>query len=174
MEILAWTVLLVAATGGVLLVPFGLAGQFAYPAGLLGYLLIVGEVGPVSWTQLWIFLGIAVVVEVMDSVLGMIGGRKAGGSRAASFGALIGGFGGAILGSILIPIPFVGGLIGVLLGTFTGAALLEYHRKQDRAGSLKVGAGAFIGRLLGIVLKGATAMCFLTFAVLQLIYTWIT
>ena len=77
MEILAWTVLLLAATSGVLLVPFGLAGQFLYPIGILGYLLLVGEAWPISWTQLWIFLGIAVVVEALDSVLGMLGGRKA-------------------------------------------------------------------------------------------------
>lgn len=180
MLILAWCILIGAALLGVLLVTVGISGQFLYPLCAIAVRLFLGPPtdddgggGIISWTHVGVVIGVAVLVEVGEFFAGLLGGRKAGGSRSAAVGAVLGGIAGAIFGGIFIPIPLIGSLIGVLAGTFTGAATLEYVQDRNVDASLKVGGGAFIGRVIGIALKGAVACAFLAVAVTGFIlYLW--
>ncbi len=96
---------------------------------------------------------LAACAEVADFVAGMKGAQKAGASRAASWGALIGGFCGMLVFTPLIPVPILGSVLGGLLGCFAGAFIAERRGHGDSGKCAKVGLGAAVGRLVGLLIK---------------------
>lgn len=149
---------------GLLLALFQLPGTWLILAGSMFYDWQHG------WSRLtWYALGamalLAVAAEAADIFAGMKGAQKAGASRAASWGALIGGFCGLLIFTPLIPIPIVGSVLGGLAGCFAGAFVVERHVHGDAGKSARVGLGAAIGRLVGLLIKllAAFAMCGIAF-----------
>ncbi len=112
----------------------------------------------ITWQVLAVMALLAAAAEVADLLAGMKGAQKAGASRAASWGALAGGFGGMIALTPLIPIPILGSILGGLLGCFGGAFAVERYFHGDTGKSAKVGLGAAIGRLVGLLIKLMTAI----------------
>lgn len=112
----------------------------------------------IGWTVLAVMGGLALVAEFVEIFAGMKGAQKFGASRAASWGALIGGFVGMIVFTPLIPVPVVGTVVGGLLGCFAGAFLMERRAGGDSAKGAKVGFGAAVGRLVGLMVKLATVL----------------
>ncbi len=112
----------------------------------------------ITWQVLAVMAVLAVVAEVADLLAGMKGAQKAGASRAASWGALVGGICGMIAFTPLIPIPILGSILGGLLGCFGGAFIVERYFHGDTGKSAKVGLGAAIGRLVGLLIKLMTAI----------------
>jgi hypothetical protein len=138
---------------GLLLVPFGLPGTW----------LQVAAIGAYAWATdwragWWIFavaLVVAVIAEVVEFLIGGRYTRKYGGSRRAGWGAILGGLIGAIVG---IPIPIIGSVIGAFLGAFIGAAVLEMTKNPEWRGAMRVGWGAFIGRVVAAAMKSAASV----------------
>ena len=149
---------------GLLLALFQLPGTWLILAGSMFYDWHYG------WSRLTGYaLGamalLTVAAEAADLFAGMKGAQKAGASRAASWGALVGGFCGLLIFTPLIPIPIVGSVLGGLAGCFGGAFVVERHIHGDAGKSARVGLGAAIGRLLGLLIKllAAFAMCGIAF-----------
>ena len=111
---------------------------------------------PIAWQLLVIMVLLAVAAEVVDLLAGMKGAQQAGASRAASWGALIGGFCGTVL-FIPVPIPIFAPVVGGLLGCFAGALIAERNVHGDAGKSARVGFGAAVGRLVGLLIKLMTA-----------------
>jgi uncharacterized protein YqgC (DUF456 family) len=140
---------------------FGLLlGLFLVPLGLPGNWLIFGIALLKAWlgdfqslTLPWILflLSLAVVGEVVEFLLGVYVARRYGASRWGMLGAFFGGLVGGILGTPFFP-P-IGTMIGAFIGAFLGAFSLEYLYRMRSDVSYRAGIGAFVGRILAVVLK---------------------
>jgi len=139
---------------GLLLIPLGLPGLWVQVLALAAYAWFT-DFTTVGW---WAILFVALLAAAAEAVEFMMGGRYAeryGGSRRAAWGAILGGLVGAMIG---VPIFLVGSVIGAFIGAFAGAALMELTvreegRPREWRGALRVGWGAFLGRLVATVLK---------------------
>jgi uncharacterized protein YqgC (DUF456 family) len=142
---------------GCLLTVFQLPGTWL----ILGAALIYAwhfEWGTITWVPLVVMALLATAAEIAEALSAMSGARKAGASRPAGWGALLGGFGGMIVFAPLIPLPIIGSVLGGLLGCFVGAFVVERHIHGDSNHGARVGFGAVVGRLYGLVLKVASAV----------------
>jgi hypothetical protein len=119
---------------------------------------------------------VAIVGEALEFAASALGVNKLGGSKKGSAMALVGSIVGAIAGMILgVPIPVVGSLIAAVVfgcfGAFGGAILGEHWDGKDWPEALKIGWGAFWGRLIGTVLK---TLCGTVLLVTLLVSVWTT
>ena len=146
--------LALAQVVGLLLVPLGLPGTWLQVAAI-GVFAYATRWGGTGWTVFGVALALAVVAEVIEFALGGRFARKYGGSRRAGWGAILGGLVGAFVG---IPVPIIGSVIGAFIGAFAGAALLELTKNPEMRGAVRVGWGAFLGRLAATVMKAAVAV----------------
>lgn len=145
---------------GFLLIPFGLPGNW-----LIALCALPGPWIGLGWTPFLIQLGIALVAELLELTTALQSAKRSGASRAGGWG----GIGGSILGAFcltaLIPIPIFGTLIGAALGAFAGAFLVEAsYAQRTQPDGLRSGWGAFLGTLMGKLLKmvlGAAQMVLL-------------
>ena len=146
MSVLLWI-------AGVALVVIGIAG-IVFPALPGTVLIFVGllmtawadgftRVGP--WTLLVIGL-IGAASYAVDFVAAALGARHVGASRSAVAGAALG---------TLLGIPF--GLPGVFFGPLVGAVLGELSVNRELGRATGVGLAAWIGFLIGTVVKVALA-----------------
>lgn len=130
------------------------------------WILLGGAVALEIWRHetfgVWTFViaaALAVIAEVVEFGAGSVGASSQGASKRAGLGALAGGLIGAIAGTFLIPIPVVGTILGSALGAGLCASGVEMALRQKTTGHIaRVGAGAFVGRLLATVFKGAIAL----------------
>jgi uncharacterized protein YqgC (DUF456 family) len=136
--------------------------------GLPGTWLMVLATALVAWWQ-WdhqmigpwtlVAMGIlALAAEIVELTAGLLGASHAGGGWRASLGAMAGGLVGAVAGTFLIPLPLVGTLIGACVGTGLVATAVQRSRGQSPQLALRVGVGAFTGRLVGTLVKLALAV----------------
>ncbi|WP_374556043.1 DUF456 domain-containing protein [Thermomonas sp.] len=145
-----------------LLVLVGLAGTVlpvlpGVPLVFAGLLLAAwtGDFAQVGWPTLAVLAGLTLVSIGVDLWATAHGAKRVGASRQAMLGAAIGTFGGLFLG-----------LPGLLLGPFAGAVIGEllHHRALTHrtvGHATKVGAGTWLGLLLGTALKLALAFAML-------------
>ena len=150
---MALTLLILALIAGLLMVPLGLPGTWLQVVALGAYAWTHGWRG--GWAFVVAALALAAIAEVVEFAMGGRFARKYGGSRRAGWGAILGGLVGAFVG---IPVPIIGSVIGAFIGAFAGAALLELTKNPEMRGALRVGWGAFIGRLAATVMKAAVAV----------------
>ncbi len=125
---------------------------------LYAYFLPAGYFPRVSWTVVIVIAVLAVIGEVVEFLAGAAGAAKQGGSRWGVFLSLVGAFIGSLTGAILLSfIPILGTMIGALLGgalgAFGGAWLGEHNSEKTHDERMKIGQGAFMGRILGTVGK---------------------
>ena len=146
MSVLLWIV-------GVALVVIGIAG-IVFPA-LPGTVLIFAGLLMTAWADdftrvgPWTLVVIALIGAAsyaVDFVAAALGARHVGASRSAVAGAALG---------TLLGIPF--GLPGVLLGPLVGAVLGELSVNRELGRAAGVGLAAWIGFLIGTVVKVALA-----------------
>ena len=101
-------------------------------------------------------LGVLTVIALaIDFVAGVLGAKKVGASRYAVIGAAL----GTLLGLFF-------GLPGLLLGPFVGALVGELVAGGTLRKATGVGAGAWLGFLLGAIAK--LAICFAMLGVFAL------
>jgi hypothetical protein len=96
---------------------------------------------------------LATVGEIVELISGALGASKAGGSWRGSLGALLGAIAGGIAGTIFIPVPVVGSILGLCGGAFAGTFVLESLGGRSDEESIRIGKGAALGRLLGVLAK---------------------
>lgn len=140
-----------------------LAGLLMVPLGLPGTWLQVIAIGVFSYATNWrlgwwifaIAVALAAVAEVIEFMLGGRFARKYGGSKRAAWGAILGGLVGAFMG---FPLPVIGSVIGAFIGAFVGAALLEMTAGAEARAALRVGWGAFVGRLAAVAMKSCVGV----------------
>jgi uncharacterized protein len=150
---MAYALLALAQLLGLLMVPLGLPGTWLQVVAIGAYAYAMHWRG--GW---WIFalaLAMAAVAEVIEFILGGSFARKYGGSRRAAWGAILGGLVGAFMG---FPIPVIGSVIGAFIGAFVGAAALEMTAGAEARSALRVGWGAFLGRLAAAAMKSAVGV----------------
>ena len=151
---MAFALLALAQVAGLLLVPLGLPGTWLQVVAI-GAFAWATRAGATGWTAFGAALLLAVAAEVIEFVLGGRFARKYGGSRRAGWGAILGGLIGAFVG---IPIPIIGSVIGAFIGAFAGAAVLEMTKNPEMRGAMRVGWGAFVGRLAAAAMKSAVGV----------------
>jgi len=137
------------ALGGLLLIPFGLPGNWlialcALPGAWLGW----------GWWPFAIQIGLAGLAELLEFTSALKHARRTGATRAGSWGGIFGSIVGAIMFTGLVPIPIVGTVLGAALGAFAGAFLVELtFAGRSEKDSMRAGWGAFLGTLIGKALK---------------------
>ncbi|MBQ9185679.1 MAG: DUF456 domain-containing protein [Bacteroidales bacterium] len=143
---------------GIFLGVFGIIGSIVPalpgpPISWLGMLVMYLRFeGSISSTQLFIWLGITVVVTILDYIVPSRITKYTGGSKAASWGSTI----GMLLGMFLTP-------IGMILGGLIGAFVAEYaFGSKDTLNSTTAALGAFLGFLVGTGLKLFAAVWMIT------------
>jgi uncharacterized protein YqgC (DUF456 family) len=146
-------ILLVLNTLGLFLIVLGLPGTWFMVLATALFAWLGQKEGMISVPTLVVLAGLALAGEVVEFAAGAAGSRGAGGSWRGSAGALGGGIAGGILGTFLIPIPVLGSILGACLGAFAGALLGEMSGGKRLEPAIRVGRGAFVGRLLGTVYK---------------------
>jgi uncharacterized protein YqgC (DUF456 family) len=145
----------VVMLAGVLLIPFGVPGQFLVAVAASVFAFLCGG-DTLSLRIVFVLFGLAILAELIAGGAGFLGAGKAKGSIWSCVGAVVGGITGAIIGSMLL--PFVGSILGVLSGTFFGAYAVEYQRCRQGAQATKVASGALVGRIVGTVAKVSIAL----------------
>lgn len=159
---MAYALLALAQVAGLLLIPFGLPGTWLQVLGLVAFAALT-DFSVVGAVPIAIVAVLALLGEVIEFALGGRYARKYGGSRRAAWGAILGGLVGAFVG---VPIFLVGSVIGAFVGAFAGAALLELTRSPDARAALRVGWGAFVGRLVATAAKSAIGVAIAAIALL--------
>jgi uncharacterized protein YqgC (DUF456 family) len=147
---MAYGLLALSQLAGLILVPFGLPGTWVQVLGVVGYGFAT-DFRTVGWATITFVLVLAAVGEVVEFALGGRYARKYGGSRRAAWGAILGGIVGAFVG---VPIFLIGSVIGAFVGAFAGAAL-------------RVGWGAFVGRMVATAAKSAIGVAIAAVALLS-------
>lgn len=137
----------------VLLVLIGLAGT-VLPA-LPGTAFVFGGLWLAAWLEDYTRVG-GITIAVLgvltalsfavDFFASAIGAQRVGASRGAIIGAAVGTVAGLPLG-----------LFGLVAGPFIGAVIGELASRRDLAHAGRVGVGAWVGFLVGTVLKLALA-----------------
>lgn len=94
-------------------------------------------------SQLLIWLLLVILVQVIDYFIPMLGTKKLGGTKWGTWGCLIGTF----LGIFLFP-PW-----GIIIGPFAGAVIGELLGGKETQHALRAGFGAFVGFMLGTIMK---------------------
>lgn len=147
-----WALLLIIAS---LFVYLGLGGSFIV-LGLAAIHAVATGFDPITWQWLLILLGLALLGELIEFLIGTFYVAQKGATRWGVFAAFVGGLVGAILGNNVVPV--LGAVLGSFAGAFGGAVLGEYYQNQKLEPSLRVGAHAFMGRILATVVKHVIAL----------------
>lgn len=160
-----YALLVVAQVLGLMLIPFGLPGTWVQVLALAGFAYWT-RFATVGWGTVFVALGLAVVAEVLEFWLGGRYAQRYGGSRRAGWGAILGGLAGAFVG---LPVPVIGSVIGAFAGAFVGAALLEMTARSEWRAAVRVGWGAFLGRLVAVAMKSGIGVAIAALALLSAI-----
>ena len=102
-------------------------------------------------TQLFLWLLLVIAIQVLDYFIPMFGVKRFGGNSWGNWGCIICTFAGLFL----FP-PW-----GVIIGPFAGAFIGELLGGKETHHALKAGFGAFVGFLMGTVLKVAVCGWFI-------------
>ena len=145
-----YILLAVILVGGLYLTLLNLPGLWAMVVATIIYALLT-HFQYAGLKTLIAILVMAVIAELIDFLAAGAGAKKAGASKRGFVGAMIGGILGGIF--LTVAVPVLGTLIGICIGTFFGAILGELWGGTEIARSLRIGAGAAWGRILGVVIK---------------------
>lgn len=96
-----------------------------------------------SFTQFMIWLVAVAIVQIVDYVIPTLGTKKLGGTRWGVWGCFLG---------TLVGLFFFAPL-GIILGPFIGAIVGELLGGKEVAHAIRAGVGAFLGFMVGTILK---------------------
>jgi uncharacterized protein YqgC (DUF456 family) len=151
---------------GVAAMLIGIAGVVlpALPGSLLimiGVVLVAWAEGftRVGWGTVAVVTVLCVGIWVVDLAAATLGARMFGASRWAVVGAAV----GLLVGMFL-------GLPGLVLGPVLGAMAFELVRNPDVKRAARAGVGAFLGFVLGSVVKVALAFTAVGIVVAALVW----
>jgi uncharacterized protein len=113
----------------------------------------------VGWGTVIVSGVIGALIWAVDLAASALGAKVAKASKWAVIGASVGLLVGLFLGPA-----------GIILGPAVGAIAFEYLHDPDTRRALKAGTGAFVGFLLGSVVKIALAMVVVGIIVVRLVW----
>jgi uncharacterized protein YqgC (DUF456 family) len=158
---LCYLLLLLFLLGGLCIVIVSLPGLWVMALAAAVYAVLT-KLALITPKVLLVLLSLALVAEIIDFVAAGAGAKRAGASRRGLIGAIIGGMLGAFVFSL--PLPIIGTLAGVCIGTFVGALIGELSIGKEIGQSVRIGANATAGKLVGVLFK-------LSFGALMLLIT---
>ena len=150
---------------GAALLAAGIAG-LVLPV-LPGAVLLVAGVVVIAWAGSFTVVGwgtvafagaMGLAITAVDAAASVLGAKAFGASKWAVIGSGV----GLVVGLFL-------GLPGILLGPAVGAIAFEYARNPDFERALRAGVGAFVGFLVGSVLKVTLAFVLVGVVLLRLL-----
>jgi len=97
----------------------------------------------VTWPFVGVVLVLTLLATVLDYLAGLVGARRVKASRSGEVGAVVGGIVGI----------FVFGPLGVVLGPFLGAITGEVAAGRSSREAFRVGFGAVVGVMGGVLIK---------------------
>jgi uncharacterized protein YqgC (DUF456 family) len=158
---LCYLLLLLFLIGGLCIVIVSLPGLWVMALAAAVYAVLT-KLALITPRVLLVLVSMALVAEIIDFVAAGAGAKRAGASRRGLIGAVLGGIIGAFV--FTIPLWVVGTLVGVCIGTFLGALIGELSGGKEIGQSVRIGANATAGKLVGILFK-------LSFGALMLLIT---
>jgi len=164
LSVIGWFLFGLAIAGGLVLNFVGLFGNWVIFGAMASAWVFTGF----RHFGLWAIAGLLVLAllgEGLEMAAASYGAGRFGGSRGAMTAAFVGCLIGAVVGTPWFPL--VGTLAGACLGAFAAAAAYEYfiERRQPDA-AIRVGTGAAIGKVAGIVAKSLVGIAMLFAAAL--------
>jgi uncharacterized protein len=150
---------------GAALLAAGIAG-LVLPV-LPGAVLLVAGVVAIAWAGDFAVVGwgtvafagaMGLAITAVDAAASVLGAKAFGASKWAVIGSGV----GLVVGLFL-------GLPGIVLGPAVGAIAFEYARNPDFERALRAGVGAFVGFLVGSVLKVTLAFVLVGVVLLRLL-----
>jgi hypothetical protein len=156
---------IVLYVAGAALLAAGVAG-LVLPV-LPGAVLLVAGVVVIAWAGSFTVVGwgtvafagaMGLAITAVDAAASVLGAKAFGASKWAIIGSGV----GLVVGLFL-------GLPGILLGPAVGAIAFEYARNPDFERALRSGVGAFVGFLVGSVLKVTLAFVLVGVVLLRLL-----
>ncbi|MDA3872483.1 MAG: DUF456 family protein [Kiritimatiellae bacterium] len=168
--------ILLLLAGGVLNV-LGLAGNWVVLGASVMHLLVTDAESRIGYgfgIPLTLLI-LALLGELLEFLAGLLGAGKAGGSRRAMVLSMLGGIVGSLFGFSIgnVFFPVIGGIVGIFvvagLGALAGAMLGETWKGRGFEESMRVGRGAFTGRILGTLGKTLVGSLMLMIALLALV-----
>ncbi len=151
---------------GVVLLAAGVAG-LVLPI-LPGAVLLVAGVVALAWAGDFVILGwgtvafaggMGLAITAVDWVASILGAKAFGASKWAVIGSAV----GLVVGLFL-------GLPGIILGPAVGALAFEYAKDPNFERALKAGVGAFLGFVVGSVLKVTLAFALIGVVALRYLF----
>lgn len=153
--ILAGLLLLIGAVG--VIAPI-LPGLPLCWGGLLALKFIPSVQDDISWNIIIILGVLTAVITILDNVLPVWGTKKMGGNKQVVWGATI----GLLIGFFLGP-------WGIIFGPFIGAFVGGLLSGTQFINAVKQATGAFVGYIVGLVLKLITVGLIIFFFVRTLV-----
>jgi uncharacterized protein YqgC (DUF456 family) len=150
---------------GAALLAAGIAG-LVLPV-LPGAVLLVAGVVVIAWAGSFTVVGwgtvafagaMGLAITAVDAAASVLGAKAFGASKWAVIGSGV----GLVVGLFL-------GLPGIVLGPAVGAIAFEYARNPDFERALRAGVGAFVGFIVGSVLKVTLAFVLVGVVLLRLL-----
>lgn len=150
---------------GAALLAAGIAG-LVLPV-LPGAILLVAGVVAIAWAGSFTVVGwgtvafagaMGLAITAVDAAASVLGAKAFGASKWAVIGSGV----GLVVGLFL-------GLPGIVLGPVVGAIAFEYAKNPDFERALRAGVGAFVGFLVGSVLKVTLAFVLVGVVLLRLL-----
>ena len=151
---------------GVALLAAGVAGLVlpVLPGAVLLVLGVValawaGDFAIVGWGTVAFAGAMGLVITAVDWAASVLGAKAFGASKWAVIGSAVGLVAGLFLG-----------LPGIILGPPVGALAFEYAKDPNFERALKAGVGAFLGFLVGSVVKVTLAFVLVGVVVLRYLF----
>ncbi len=157
---------IVLYVAGAVLLAAGIAG-LVLPV-LPGAILLVAGVVAIAWAGNFTVVGwgtvafagaMGLAITAVDAAASVLGAKAFGASKWAIIGSGV----GLVVGLFL-------GLPGIVLGPVVGAIAFEYAKNPDFERALRAGVGAFVGFLVGSVLKVTLAFVLVGVVLLRLVF----
>jgi len=153
MEILTLLLIITITTISAVTIWLNLPGSFL----MLIFIFIwawIGDFMLISLPEIFILLGLMVLLEVLELVLSGLAAKYSGAEKRTAFLAVIGG----ILGTIVLGSLFfiVGAVLGLFIGSYLGAYWGEQQAGKSPAEARRAALGALLGSIAGKVIKSAT------------------
>ncbi len=135
---------------------------------LPGAVLLVAGVVAIAWAGNFTVVGwgtvafagaMGLAITAVDAAASVLGAKAFGASKWAIIGSGV----GLVVGLFL-------GLPGIVLGPVVGAIAFEYAKNPDFERALRAGVGAFVGFLVGSVLKVTLAFVLVGVVLLRLVF----
>ncbi len=159
LQIIAWVLIGIGMAGTIL--PF-VPGTLFVLAGGLVLRLGLGDESGLTWVTIGILTAFSALAFFVDWAASALGAKWFGASGWGVFGAVAGG----ILGALFFNIP------GLIFGPFICAFALEVLMADRKLGAATQSTwGAFVGTVLGIILKGGLTIAMLAWILLDM-FKW--